>query len=109
MGDQSSGVCFMDSKHIISPQDAQDLLNKLLHEKIPLHSLLQSPTGSVVVFSGFLERGKDGSLCIAAEGSRTPGASFLVVPMKDREYQFSYMEQREMSKELQEQVGSELG
>ena len=90
MGDQSSGVCFMDSKHIISPQEAQDLLNKLLHEKIPLHSHLLSTAGSVVVLFGFLEKGKDGSLCIAAAGPPIPGASFLVVPMENRKYQFDY-------------------
>jgi hypothetical protein len=96
-------------KNIISWEDAQDLMHKLLQEKIPLHAHLVFPNGTQFVLSGLLDSATDGRLCISAASPPSSGAGYFLVPLKDRYCQFAYSELREMSKEVQEQVSPEIG
>jgi hypothetical protein len=95
-------------KNILSSQESNDLLSKLVLERIPVHALLTSPTGSQISFSGFVDGRSSTQLVISAERPPSFKTGFIIVPLS-RVLEVSYCDEREAPKEVRETLVPELG
>jgi hypothetical protein len=97
-------------RNIISSEAANDLLGKLIEERIPLHALLTMPSGSQAKVFGFLtESSVKGGFKIVASVPALPETGFINVPLGNVHSEVSFGDEREASSETREILVPKFG
>jgi hypothetical protein len=90
----------------ISAPEAEDLLSKLLLERIPLRVTFASPSGTRVIMSGFLDSKTvaHGLIILASGPPIDVSRGFFNVRPFDRNCAFVYGEKREVPEEMRKNL-----
>lgn len=86
----------------ISLLEAQDLIHKLLTERIPLRTFFVSPrTGTEIAIPGFVDSLVKGKLAISVSGPPLDNSKgWMRIPMAERDCAAWYGDKREFPEEL---------
>lgn len=96
-------------RNIISSQAADDLLSKLVLERIPVHALLTSTTGSQTALCGFVDGCSAKQLVISVDRPPSPETGFVIIPLEGRDIEVSYCDEREASAEVRATLVPKFG
>ena len=98
------------NKNVISSDDAASLLSKLLSERVPVHALLIFPSGTRVVFSGFVDSvTPQTGIVLSVARPPSDGPATISVPIFDRECEFGYADARELPEKGREELVQRYG
>jgi len=98
------------NEYIISLKEAQDLLNKLFSEHLPVVAFFVSPTGTQMRLNGFVDSiTRDNGLVIAAGSPPSQGSGFIRVLIFDRDLEFSYGDVRVLPEGMREEFAEKHG
>ena|SRR5689334_18698611 len=94
----------------MTPEQAEDLLDKILSERLPVVAFLVSHNGTQVQVKGFAHRTRaDVGLTIATAGPLAEAPAWITVPVFDKETQFSYGDVRLLPESMREEFASSAG
>jgi hypothetical protein len=83
-------------KNIVSSDIANDLLSKLMSERIPVHALLTLPSGSQAKIFGFVtECSVEKGFTISEDRPQSPASGFILIPLEGIHTEVSFGDERE--------------
>lgn len=95
----------------ISLEEGEDLLSKLLSERIRLSIVFQTPSGTRTILSGFLDSKTlaNGLIFLASSPAIDVLRGFLKVPTSGGDCVFMYGEKREVPEEIRKNLSDSDG
>src|SRR6478752_4288172 len=98
------------SENMISVEQAEDLLNKLLSEHLPVVAFFVSHNSTRAAVKGFVcSPRSDVGLTISASESLADSPGWITLPTFDKRTQFSYGDVRLLPESMQEEFASSTG
>jgi hypothetical protein len=97
-------------KNIISSDAANDLLGKLIAERIPVLALLTAPSGSQTHVFGFvIENSVELGFKIVSSVPTTSKTDFINIPLRDVHTEVSFGDKREAPSHVRETLVPKFG
>jgi hypothetical protein len=96
-------------RNIISADDAGSLLTKLLEERIRVHALFISASGSRATLDGFVGSIDEELGVTISERPPSSGAGYFSVPIFNRPFESAYGDKRELPEASRESLAKDFG